>query len=319
MTLSLIDVFAARRRLASATDGLVQTTPLIRARDLAGAASASGPWWLKLETLHPSRSFKLRGAFNVLLARRERGEAADPVVTASAGNHGSALALAAEALGIPITVVTPASAPAAKLTAIRRTGATLQSDAPDYDSAERAALDLARSRGWRYISPYNDPDVIAGAGTIGLEILEAVPAIETIVVRVGGGGLLSGIALAVKGIDPRIEVVGVEAAASPVFTTSLAAGRITAIQVAPTLADGLAGNLEEGSSTFDIITRLVDRVVAAAMRALVYYEKLLAEGAAATALAGVLTGKVPAGSRQIAIVLSGANVDLATLRAVLGQ
>jgi threonine dehydratase len=145
-------------------------------------------------------------------------------------------------------------------------------------------------------------------------------------VPVGGGGLLSGIALAVKGIDPRIEVVGVEAAASPVFTTSLAAGRITAIQVAPTLADGLAGNLEEGSSTFDIITRLVDRVVAvnedaiaAAMRALVYYEKLLAEGAAATALAGVLTGKVPAGSRQIAIVLSGANVDLATLRAVLGQ
>lgn len=329
MTPTLVDIFVARQRL----QGRIRTTPLLLAADLGAAAGAQGRWWLKLESLQTTRSFKIRGAFNALLALQHRPEATSSgaglragVVTASAGNHGSAVAVAAAALGLPATIVTPAKAPAAKLAAIRRAGATLRAEATDYDEAERIARELAAQEGWHYVSPYNDPDVIAGAGTIALEMLEAAPTLELVVVPLGGGGLLSGIAIALKAINPQIEIVGVEAAASPVFTTSLSQRRITHVQVGATLADGLAGNLEAESMTFDLVRRLVDRVVAvdeesiaAAMRALVFYEKLVAEGAGATALAGVLSGKVAPAARETAIVVSGGNVDLPRVREVIGD
>ena len=162
------------------------------------------------------------------------------------------MAFAAEALGIALVVFTPKTAPRAKTDAIRRHGATLHL-APDYDAAEQQARGFAVEHGAAFISPYNHPDVIAGAGTIGLEIVEQCPDVGTVVLPLGGGGLASGTGLALRAAAPRARLVGVEAEASTPFTTSLARGAITTIDAGPTLADGLAGNLEPGSMTFPLV------------------------------------------------------------------
>ena len=257
-----------------------------------------------------------------MLALDERGDAS-PLVTASAGNHGRALALAARASGRPLRVYVPAAAPRIKLEAIRAEGAEMHACA-DYDEAERRAREDARRTGATYISPYSHPDVIAGAGTVGLEIVEELPGVTTIVVPVGGGGLVSGIAIAAQ--EPGARVVGVEAQASCPFTRSLAEGRVVTVTVGPTLADGLAGNLDPDTITFDIVRRLVDFIVLvsedeirAAIRGLAIEERLIAEGAAATAVAALRAGRIetPEPGQRIAVVLSGANIDPGTLRAII--
>ena len=257
-----------------------------------------------------------------MLALEERGDTS-ALVTASAGNHGRALALAARASGRSLRVYVPAAAPRIKLDAIRAEGAEMHACA-DYDEAERRARDDARRTGARYISPYSDREVIAGAGTVGLEIIEELPDVKTIVVPVGGGGLVSGIAIAAR--EAGIRVVGVEAQASCPFTRSLAEGRVVTVTVGPTLADGLAGNLDPDTITFDIVRRLVDRIVVvpedeirAAIRGLAIEERLIAEGAAATAIAALRTGAAEPRltGQRIAAVLSGANIDPETLRAII--
>ena len=263
----------------------------------------------------------MRGAFNAVLRLVEReGGGAPPLVTASAGNHGRALAYAAAAAGLRLTVYVPEQAPRSKVDAIRRAGAELKPCA-DYDEAEARAKEHGARGGALFISPYSHPDVIAGAGTVGLEILRDQPAIDTIVVPVGGGGLISGIAIAAQG---RARVIGVEAEASCPFTQGLAAGRIVAIDVKPTLADGLAGNLDPGTITFDIVRHMVDRIVLAgeddlrrAVRGLVSEERLVSEGAGAAGVAAVASRRVDARGRHVAIVLSGANIDSEKLKAVL--
>lgn len=282
--------------------------------------ASGGEVFLKLETLQPTHSYKVRGATNAVLKLVEAGRR-DPIVTASAGNHGRAMAFAARAAGLPLTVYVPEHAPRTKLDAIRALGAELR-PCRDYDEAERRAKEHGARGLGTFVSPYAHPDVIAGAGTIGLEIREELPEIETVVASIGGGGLVSGIAIATGG---SIETAGVEVEASTPFTTSLRAGRITGIEVGDTLADGLSGNLDPDSPTFDIVRERVQRIAVvseaelrAAMRGVAHHERLIIEGAAAVAVAGVLSGRLPVRGRRAAIVLSGANIDLPRWSQVVG-
>ena len=295
-------------------------TPLRPSAWLSAAAGADIR--LKLETLQPTFSYKIRGAVNVI-ERLAETRTVGPLVTASAGNHGRALAAAARSAGVPLTVFVPASAPRTKLDAIRASGATLE-PCSDYDEAERRAKACAAAGAARYISPYSHPDVIAGAGTVGLEVLEAWPDVELIVVAIGGGGLISGVAIAAHDLSPTVEVAGVEVQASCPFTRSRAAGHIVGIDVAPTLADGLAGNLDPDTVTFDIVQRLVPRIAVVGedelrrtIAGMADQEKLIVEGAGAAAAAGVLSQRIDVRGRRTAVIVSGANIDNATLASIL--
>jgi threonine dehydratase len=311
------DIVAAGRRLAPH----LPPTPLVHSPWLSARTSADVR--LKLESLQVTRSFKVRGALNALT----RLAAATPppvVVTASAGNHGRAVAWAAERLGLRAVVFTPAAAPQAKLGPIRSHGADLRPIAADYEDAERMAMEFARSTGAVFVSPYSHEDVIAGGGTVALEIREAWPEVDTIVVAIGGGGLISGIARLAKAVTPRIRVVGVEAAMSCAFSAARAAGRIVPITAGPTLADGLGGNVEPETLTWDYVRDLVDEVVtvseqdlAEGLRGLVAQDHLVAEGAGIAAVAAVAAGRVALDSARVAVVVSGANIDNSTLVEVL--
>jgi threonine dehydratase len=233
------------------------------------------------------------------------------------------MAFAAAARGITLTVYAPANAPRTKLEAIRALGADLRLSR-DYDEAERLAKEHAGRGDATFISPYSHDDIIAGAGTAGMEIIEERGDIDRIVVPIGGGGLISGIAIAARGLSPHARVIGVEAAASQPFTQSRIAGRIVEIDVQATLADGLAGNMDPETITFDIIQTLVPEIalvteaeIADAMRGIVRHEHLICEGAAAVAIAAVASGKIESEGGPIAVVLSGANVDLDVLKSVL--
>jgi threonine dehydratase len=277
---------------------------------------AGGDVFLKIESLNLTNSFKIRGALNAALRLSEALTGDTTVVAASAGNHGRALALAAEELGVTCVIFTPASAPEAKQNAIRRHGAELHV-CDDYDAAELQAKAFADANGAVYISPYNNADVIAGAGTIGLEIVEAMPSVDVVVVPLGGGGLASGIGLALKAAAPQAAIVGVEVEASTPFTLSLEAGRITEITPGPSLADGLVGNLEADSMTFPLVRQVVDHVVtisegelARAMKGLATEDRLIVEGAGAAASAAVMAGRISARGRRVVAMVTGGNVDL---------
>jgi len=308
---SLVDVLAARTRLARH----LQPTPLLHSMWLSSAADAVVH--LKIESLQPARSFKIRGALNALQKAADANTSSRTVVTASAGNHGRAMALAAGLLGFRAVVFTPAAAPATKKAAIRALGAELRDEPVDYDAAEFGARKRADDERAPYISPYNHPDVIAGAGTIALELLDTLPAIDVVVVPLGGGGLASGIAIALERAAPHVRIVGVEVAASTPFATGIRHGGITPIDVQPSLADGLTGNLEPGSMTFDIVRGGVDRLVAVseqelcdAVRGLAAEEHLMAEGAGAAATAAVLAGRAVQPGERAVVMLTGGNIDL---------
>jgi len=317
--MTLADISRARQRIAP----YIRRTPLVPSPWLS--AIAGGAVSLKLESLQRASSFKSRGAFNAVLARLERG-AAPPtrLVTASAGNHGRALADAAQTFGLPLVVFTPHDAPQAKVAAIVQHGAELRAEGRDYDDAERMAKAFAAETGAEFISPYNDLDVIAGAATIALEIAEDDPEIGALVVPIGGGGLISGVAAAAKAASATVEVVGVEVDASCAFQTSMRAGHLVAIVPGPTLADGLGGNPDPDTVTFAFIQQLVDRIVtvseadlAAAITGLVDFEHLIAEGAGAAGVAAVIGKRVDAAGRRVAVLVTGANIDRARLAALL--
>ena len=298
-------VHLAAHRLSDS--GLVRT-PMVRSPWLSEITGAGV--WLKLENQQLEGSFKTRGALHALMqAGIQRA------VTASAGNHGRALSFAARRLGVALTVFAPRTAPLAKLDPIRRHGATLELR-DTYDDAERDAILFARTHRIPYISPYNHPDVIAGAGTVGLEVIEDLPDVEMIVVPVGGGGLVSGIALAASAHPTMPSIQGVEAAASPVFTSALRAGALVEVEVHSTLADGLAGNAEPGSMTFDVIRDLHVEVTAAgedeiarAMHGLLEHHGQTVEGAGAVGVAALLSGAIVPSGAQVAVIVSGGNVD----------
>jgi threonine dehydratase len=303
------DIDRAAERIAP----YVVRTPLVPSVWLSDALRADVR--LKLEMTQITGSFKIRGAMNALLRLREDQPHVRRVVTASAGNHGQAIALAAKTLGLSARVYLPAFAPAAKRDAMRRLGAEMI-EAADYDAAEAAAHQAGLEDDAAFVSAYSHRDVIAGAGTIAREMFQDEPRLDTIVVPLGGGGLLSGCAIAARATKPDAQVIGAEAEASPVFSSALAAGHVVTVPIAPTLADGLAGNMEADSQTYGIVAELADRVmlvaessIALAMRELVARERLIAEGAGATAVGALLQSSRSFERRAVGVVLSGRNVD----------
>lgn len=273
---------------------------------------------LKLETLQPTGSFKVRGGLAAL--SRAGGT---PVITPSAGNAGLGIAWAAAALGVDATVVVAETASPAKLAALEALPLTLVRHGAGYDDAEAHALELAAA-GATFVSGYNDTGVIAGQSTLGRELDAQLRGPVTVACPLGGGSLSSGLGLWASG-RAGARVVAVEAERSPGFSTALAAGRITPIEVGDTIADGLAGNIEPGSVTFELVRDHVDAVVSVsepeieeAMRFLARAHGIVAEGAGAAAVGGVMTGRVARGDGPLVVVVTGRNVELARLAAVLG-
>ena len=274
---------------------------------------------LKLETVQPTGSFKVRGAF-AALTRLDEGTA---VVTASAGNHGLGVAYAAETLELHATVVCAETASPAKVERLRGFPIDLVLHGESYDDAESHALALARESG-QYISAYNDPCVIAGAGVIGVELLAELDGPFTVVTPLGGGGLASGVALAAKS-RPGVRVIGVQSSASPTFRVALDAGRVVRVELLPSLADGLSGNLESGTITFELVRDHVDEVivtseddVANGMRYLYREHGIVAEGAGAIGVGAVLAGLIPT-QDPVVCTITGRNVHEDTLARVLGS
>jgi threonine dehydratase len=273
---------------------------------------------LKLETLQPTGSFKVRGALAAL--SRTSGE---PVVTASAGNAGLGVAWAAATLGVQATVVVAETASPAKVTALQALPVTLIRKGAGYDDAEAHALELA-AQGAEYVSSYNDTGMIAGQSTIGRELEAQLPGPLTVVAPLGGGGLSSGLGLWASGRPPA-RVVAVEAERSPAMSTALAAGAITPVDVGDTLADGLAGNIEPGAVTFELVrdhvaavTSVSEAEIEEAIRFLARAHGIVAEGAGAAGVAGVMAGLVERGSGALVVVVTGRNIALRRLAEVLG-
>ncbi len=277
--------------------------------------------WMKLEAVQPTGSFKVRGAANALASLHEWRADVKHVVTASAGNHGLALAWSAKRLGIQVRAYLPATVPDAKKLALERLGAELTL-MPSFETAEVAARADAKRTGTVYISAYNDRDVIAGAGTVALEMLADQPQLDCIIVPLGGGGLLSGTAIVTNSKTPKRTItIGAELESSPVFTAALAAGSVVTVKVKPTLADGLAGNMEAGSQTFPLVRDLATRVICvnepsieSAMRGLVAHERLIVEGSGGVGVAALLQGGLELRGKKVGIILSGRNVDDSVVR-----
>ena len=311
----LADIYLARRRLQN----YIQRTPLVPSPWLEQLAG--GQVWLKLECLQLTGSFKIRGAGNCLSSlaagERERG-----VVTASSGNHGRAVAYMAQQLGVRATICLSEQVPANKVEGIRSLGAQVVIAGASYDDAERQAALLAQEQGLVLVPAFDDPRTIAGQGTIGFELLEDLPQVETVVVPLSGGGLLGGIALALKSAAPRLRLVGVSMDRAPVMARSLQAGRPISLPEEPTLADALAGGINgaENRWTFHLVQRLVDDVVlvseeqiAEAIAFLFHRHRLVVEGGGAVGVAALLSGLVPAAGRETAVVVSGGNIPTGRL------
>ncbi len=295
----------------------LQVTPVVAVPQLGPSVS------VKVETVQPTGSFKVRGGLAAVAATHE-DDPGRAVVASSAGNHGLGLAFAAANLGAQVTVVVPTGASAAKVSALQRFDVRLVLYGEGYREAETHALDLAVSEGSRYVSPYNDPDVIAGQATLVRELAEQVPDLGTVVVPCGGGGLLSGVILGLGGRGVR--VVGVESEASPSMSTALAAGGIVPINVEPTVADGLAGNLEPGAVTVGIalahgvqVLTVSEADIRSAMAFAAHKMGFVLEGAGAVGVAALRSGLVtpdPDG-RETVVILTGRNVAPKLLSEVL--
>jgi threonine dehydratase len=271
--------------------------------------------FFKLENLQMTGSFKERGALNRLLAL-ERDEAQRGVVAASAGNHGMAVAFHSQRLGINATIVMPRYAPLIKVTRVRQYGGTALLSGADYEEAFAEAQRLAQEKGSPYISAFNDPWIVAGQGTIGLEIFAQNPEIEAMIVPVGGGGLVAGVALALKKLNPQIRVIGVQAEALPSMKAALAQGEPVRLPPAVTIADGIAVR-RVGEIPLALVQRFVDEIVtvnegeiANAVLQLLEIEKTVAEGAAAVTLAALLERKVSLPGKNVGLIISGGNIDM---------
>ncbi len=299
----------------------IRCTPLEpspRFEELGGA-----PCWVKLENLQRTGSFKVRGALNGILSlepsQRDRG-----VVVASTGNHGAAAAFAAERVGTSALVFVPETASATKLAAIERLGAEIRKVGQDGVEAEMAAREHAASTGLPYVSPYNDPVVVAGQGTVGVEIARQLPEVDAVFVAVGGGGLISGIGGYLAEHCPAARIFGCSPEKSAVMDASVRAGRILDLESEPTLSDGTAGGVEKGAITLETCSELVDEwflvsedEIRIAMLDFIEAHHMLIEGAAAVALAAFVREAARLGVERAVVVSCGANVSLTTLREIV--
>jgi threonine dehydratase len=314
--MELREIYAARKRI----QGFVRKTPLEPSSFLGDLSG--GEISLKLENLQLTGSFKIRGAYNKLLQLTE-DERSHGVVTASSGNHGLAVGYAGGELGLEVTVVTPLNTPEVKLEAIRRHGVDLIVHGEEYMDAERLARRMECEEGKTFVSAYNDPDIVAGQGTVGLEMAEAHPELDTVLVPVGGGGLISGVGCALKAALDGVEVLGVQSVASPVMADSIRHKRIVEREIEDSVAEGLHGGIEEGSITFKLCQSHVDdfilvqeETIIDSVGLLLRRQRYLVEGAGAVGAAAIMENPTRFRSRRVGVVISGRNLTLDLLRAV---
>jgi len=315
-SITLADVVAARERLR----GAVYYTPCAHSEMLSGLTGQQ--IYLKLENLQMTGAFKERGALN-RIATLTPEQAARGVVAASAGNHAQGVAYHATRRGIRSLIVMPLATPLVKVTATRGFGAEVVLYGANYDEACEEALRLCAAEGMTFIHPFDDPVVMAGQGTIGLELLEQVPDLEAVAVPIGGGGLIGGIACAVKESRPGVRVVGVQTSRLPSMAAAVAEHRPVTIDPATTIADGIAVR-RAGDITLPVIEKYVDEIVtvdedeiASAILVLLEREKTLAEGAGATALAALLQHRTSLKGARTAVVIGGGNIDVTLLSRII--
>lgn len=314
--LEISEIFNA----AAVLKGVARKTTLIPAPKVNPEVDT----YLKTENLQLTGSFKLRGAYykisQLTPEEKERG-----VIACSAGNHAQGVALGATHNGIKSLICLPAGAPISKVEATKAFGAEVCLVPGVYDDAYAKALELKEKHGYTFVHPFDDEKVIAGQGTIGLEILEQMPDVQAIVVPIGGGGLISGVAFAVKTLRPDVKVYGVQASGAPSMATSLKEGKIAHLNSVSTIADGIAVK-EPGVNTFEICNRYVDEVVtvsdeeiAAAILHLLEQQKIVAEGAGAVSVAAVMFNKIPVKGLKTVCLVSGGNIDVTTLNRVISR
>ena len=313
-------IAAGARAAATRIDSLVEHTPLVRSVPFSEEFGADV--WFKLENRQATGSFKLRGASNRLLtlsdAQRERG-----CVAASSGNHGAAVACASQKLDVDCIVFVPEQTSPAKVEKIREFGGDVRFFGTDGLDTEEHARAFAAAHGKFYVSPYNDREVVAGQGTCGIEIVEALPGLDAAFIAVGGGGLVGGVGSVLKEHDASIQIYGCQPLASPVMARSIEAGTILDLAGSATLSDGTAGGIEQGSLTFPLNQAVVDdwivideAAIAAAMRRYIDSEGDIIEGAAGVAVAGLFDRRSEIAGKTVVVIICGGNISEQALREV---
>lgn len=314
--ISLDDIYAARENMRE----MIHVTPLDYSKTFSSLAN--NEVYLKLENLQKTGSFKVRGSFNKMLAL-SKDEVHKGVIAASAGNHAQGVAFSSSLLNIPCTIIMPKGAPISKILATRKYGAEVELHGSVFDEALEYALELKEQTGAAFVHPFDDQHIIAGQGTVGLEILEQLPDVEAVVCPIGGGGLIAGIAMAIKEQKPSVKIYGIEALACPSMKQSLQLNKTVSIDSMPTMADGIAVK-KPGDLPFQIVQKYVDEVfcvdeieIARTMLMLLERSKLLVEGSGATSLASLLYQKIPITGKKIVAVISGGNVDVSFISRII--
>ncbi len=314
--ISIKDIDEAAQRLQP----VVHYIPLASSTTFSGMTGAEV--YLKCENQQKTGSFKVRGAYNKIMKLYERGGLTS-VIASSAGNHAQGVAFAAHSIGIPATICMPRSTPIAKVSATKGYGANVVLSGSCYDDAYAKAMEIVEETGATFIHPFDDEDVIAGQGTIGLEILRDLPAVDVILVPAGGGGLLSGVAACVKQINPRIQVIGVQAEGAPAIARSFRQEAVLPSESVHTIADGIAVKCP-GTKTMEHINAFVDEMltvsdddIAATILLLLERTKQVVEPAGASSLAALLCGKYDFSGKKVVCLLSGGNIDVSIIHRIV--
>ncbi len=299
---------------------IIRPTPLAKAYGIAPECSL----YLKPECLQNTGSFKLRGS-GYKIAMLSDEEKQKGVIACSAGNHAQGVALAASKCGISSLICLPDSAPISKVEATKRYGAQVCLVPGVYDDAYNKALELKEEKGYTFVHPFDDEYVIAGQGTIGLEIMNEMSDVDAVIVPIGGGGLISGVACAIKSISPHVKVYGVQAAGAPSMYNAVRSGHVEALSAVSTIADGIAVK-KPGDLTFQMVNEYVDDIalvtedeIAAAILALIEKQKMIAEGAGAVSVAAAMFGKFPIQGKKVVSLISGGNIDVTSLSRVIDR
>ena len=315
--IGLRDIQDARRLIRNE----VNKTPLVRSQYLSDLCGSDA--YLKLENLQVTNAFKIRGALNRMMNLTPE-EKARGVIAASSGNHAQAVAIGAEKLNLTATVVVPETTPRIKVEKIRKHNVELIIHGEMYDYAEQYARNLAKEKGATFVSSYNDPLVVAGQGTVGLEILEDLPTADSIIVPVSGGSVLSGVAIAAKSIKPDIEILGVQPETVAAMYHCLKAGKIINMEMRHTIADGLDGNIEQGCITFELIQRYVDEIllfnedtIRKMIRLLWEKEGQVVEASGAISIAPIVEAPKRFTGKRTVAVITGGNIDDALFQEIL--
>ena len=307
-------------RASYALKNVIRKTDVIYAPKLRSDAEI----YLKTENLQITGSFKVRGSY-YKMSRLSDEEKARGVIACSAGNHAQGVALSAQKNGIKAVICLPDGAPISKVEATRSYGAEVCLVEGVYDDAYRKALELRDEKGYTFIHPFDDEDVIAGQGTIALEIAEQLPDLDAVIVPIGGGGLISGVAYTIKTLNPNVKVYGVQASGAPSMANSVHDGKIEELPSVSTIADGIAVK-KPGALTYELCSKYVDEIVtvtddeiSAAILALMEQQKLVTEGAGATSVAAAMFGKVDIKGKKVVCLLSGGNIDVTILSRVISR